>query len=116
MMNKQHPKVQDLPANDVLMQIDQTIHSNHKNKNEQKDDFDMSNVDSLMEDYDKKEKKQQQDEEFINVLKSDDKMLNFFVENYNPFADKADDEKFISYEFSKYSEQGWTEDGQKMNK
>ena len=31
-------------------------------------------------------------------------MLNFFVENYNPFADKADDEKFVSYEFSKYSE------------
>tara|TARA_B110001450_G_C17476701_1_gene422487 strand:- start:364 stop:537 length:174 start_codon:yes stop_codon:yes gene_type:complete len=57
-----------------------------------------------MEDYDKKEQKQKQDEEFINVLKTDDKMLNFFVENYNPFADKADDEKFISYEFSKYSE------------
>ncbi len=76
----------------------------------------MSSVDSLMEDYDKKEVKQKQDEEFINVLKTDDKMLNFFVENYAPFADKADDEKFISYEFSKFSEQGWTEEGQEMNK
>tara|TARA_B110000285_G_scaffold219521_1_gene270190 strand:+ start:158 stop:316 length:159 start_codon:yes stop_codon:yes gene_type:complete len=52
-MNKKHAEIQDLPANDVLLEIDQTIHSHHKNEN--KDDFDMSNVDSLMEDYDKKE-------------------------------------------------------------
>jgi hypothetical protein len=32
MMNKQHPKIQDLPANDVLVQIDnnQEIHQNLK--------------------------------------------------------------------------------------
>ena len=31
-------------------------------------------------------------------------MLSFFVENYNPGVDIADDEKFVSYEFSKFSE------------
>ena len=43
-------------------------------------------------------------------------MLNFFVENYNPGLDKVDDEKFVSYEFSKFSEQGWSENGEKLNK
>jgi hypothetical protein len=30
--------------------------------------------------------------------------------------DQADDERFISYEFSKYSEQGWSEDGKPLDK
>ena len=48
-------------------------------------------------------------------MKKDDKLLNFFIENYQPGADTQDDEKFISYEFSKYSEKGWTDDGKEMD-
>jgi hypothetical protein len=49
-------------------------------------------------------------------LKSDTKLKNFFIQNYTPGADTADDEKFISFEFSKFSEPGWGEDGQPLNK
>ena len=76
----------------------------------------MGDVDDIMDKYDSNEKKKQADEEFINVLKTDDKLLNFFVENYNPGADKMDDEKFVSYEFSKFSEQGWSEVGKPLEK
>ena len=30
--------------------------------------------------------------------------------------DTGDDEKFLAYEFSRYSEPGWTEEGKPMNK
>ena len=58
--------------------------------------------------YDKQEKRQEANEEFIDVLKTDDKLLNFFVQNYNPGNDPNDDEKFVSYEFSKFSEKAWS--------
>ena len=48
-------------------------------------------------------------------MKKDDKLLNFFIENYQPGADQQDDEKFLSYEFSKYSEKGWSEDGKELD-
>uniref|UniRef100_A0A7S3CKD3 Uncharacterized protein n=1 Tax=Strombidium rassoulzadegani TaxID=1082188 RepID=A0A7S3CKD3_9SPIT len=69
-----------------------------------------------MKKYDQKEKAEKQNEEFVKVLKKDDKLLNFFIENYQPGADQADDEKYISYEFSKFSEQGWSDDGQPLGK
>lgn len=73
-------------------------------------------VDDLMKKYDDKEKIEQQNQDFVKVLKSDEKIQKFFLENYNPGSDPADDEKFISFEFSNYSEQGWSEDGQPMDK
>lgn len=82
---------------------------------QQKDDGDMGAVDELMKQYDSKEKNEKQNEEFVKVLKKDDKLLNFFIENYQPGADAQDDEKFISYEFSKFSEKGWSEDGKELD-
>ena len=64
----------------------------------------MSGVDDLMKRYDTEEKNVKQNEDFVKVLKKDDKLLNFFIENYQPGADPSDDEKYISYEFSKFSE------------
>lgn len=75
----------------------------------------MGNVDDLMKAYDNKEKSEKQNEEFVKVLKKDDKLLNFFIENYQPGADAQDDEKFLSYEFSKFSEKGWSEDGKELD-
>ena len=46
----------------------------------------------------------------MKVLKKDDKLLKFFIENYQPGVDANDDEKYISFEFSKFSEQGWSND------
>ena len=76
----------------------------------------MSGVDDLMKKYDTEEKNTKQNEDFVKVLKKDDKLLNFFIENYQPGADASDDEKYISYEFSKFSEQGWSEDGKPLEK
>ena len=76
----------------------------------------MGNVEDLMAKYDSTEKTEKADEEFIKVLKTDDKLLNFFVENYNPGADKQDDRKFVTFEFSKFSEQGWSQDGKPLEK
>lgn len=50
------------------------------------------------------------------MLKSDEKIRKFFLENYNPGTDKADDDRFISFEFTKYCEQGWSEDGKPLDK
>ena len=50
------------------------------------------------------------------MLKKDEKLLHFFIENYQPGADLADDEKYLSYEFSKFSEQGWSDDGKPLDK
>ena len=82
---------------------------------QQKDDGNLSAVDDLMKQYDIKEKAEKQNEEFVKVLKKDDKLLNFFIENYQPGADQQDDEKFISYEFSKFSEKGWSDDGKELD-
>lgn len=69
-----------------------------------------------MKRYDDTEKKTKQNEEFVNVLKKDDKLKNFFLENYVPGTDAADDEKFIAFSFSQFSEQGWSEDGKPLDK
>ena len=69
-----------------------------------KDDQDVAAVDDIMKKYDQKEKIENDNEEFINVLKKDEKLRNFFVENYTPGFNEADDNKFVSYEFSKFSE------------
>ena len=42
----------------------------------------MSGVDDLMKKYDTEEKNTKQNEDFVKVLKKDDKLLNFFIENY----------------------------------
>ena len=85
-------------------------------KESEADDADSFMVDDLMAKYDNDEKKEQQNVEFINVLKQDDKILNYFIANYNPGLDEADDEKYIAYEFSKFSEPGWSQDGKPLNK
>ena len=69
-----------------------------------------------MKRYDDKENKIKKNEEFVKVLKKDDRVGNFFVQDYTPGTDKQDDEKFISYEFSKFSEPGWREDGKPLDK
>jgi hypothetical protein len=50
------------------------------------------------------------------LLKTDDKLLSYFIANYNPGTDPVDDEKFLAYEFGKYSEMGWSQDGKPLNK
>ena len=80
------------------------------------DDLDVLAVDDLMKKYDQQEKVEKQNQEFVKVLKSDEKIRKFFLENYNPGSDPADDERYISFEFSKYSEQGWSEDGNPLDK
>ena len=80
------------------------------------DDTDIAAVDDIMKKYDETEKAEKQNEDFVKVLKGNDKLLSFFIENYSPGQDQADDEKFISYEFSKFSEQGWGDDGKPLDK
>lgn len=80
-------------------------------KNKQKDDTDIAAVDDLMKKYDHQENIEKQNEEFVTTMKQDDKLRSFFVENYTPGFNDQDDQKFISYEFSKFSEDGWGEDG-----
>ena len=94
------------------------IHSNLHNKliTKSLDDSDIAAVDDIMKKYDEKEKAEKQKEDFVKVLKGNDKLLSFFIENYSPGSDAADDEKFISYEFSKFSEQGWGDDGKPLDK
>ena len=117
MMNKKKTHA-DVPSDNMLLQMNHKshIHSVSDESEQNIDEFDMGNVDDIMAKYESDEKKQKADEEFIKVLKTDDKLLNFFVENYNPGADKMDDEKFVTYEFSKFSEQGWSEDGKPLDK
>lgn len=109
------------PDDNVLLQtgIEEKHRSAHRATMELKqksDDLDVMAVDDLMRKYDEKEKVEKQNQDFVKVLKSDEKIQKFFLENYNPGADQADDEKFISFEFSKYSEQGWSEDGNPLDK
>ena len=111
------------PDDNVLLQtgIEEKHRSAHRAASELKqksksDDLDVMAVDDLMKKYDEKEKIEKQNQDFVKVLKSDDKLQKFFLENYNPGADPADDEKYISFEFSTYSEQGWSEDGQQLDK
>ena len=49
-----------------------------------KDDIDVAAVDDIMKKYDQTEKVEQQNEEFISVLKKDDKLKSFFLDNYTP--------------------------------
>ena len=76
----------------------------------------MEGLNDLMDKYDSDEKKKQSNEDFIELLKTDDKVLTFFIQNYSPGLDASDDDKFLAYEFSKYSEPGWSEDGKPLNK
>tara|TARA_B110000503_G_C6941001_1_gene326928 strand:+ start:255 stop:608 length:354 start_codon:yes stop_codon:yes gene_type:complete len=69
-----------------------------------------------MKKYDQKENVEKQNEEFVTTMKHDDKLRSFFVENYTPGFNDQDDQKFISYEFSKFSENGWGEDGNPLEK
>ena len=69
-----------------------------------------------MRQYDEKEKVEKQNQDFVKVLNKDEKIRSFFLQNYNPGIDASDDERFISYEFSKYSEQGWSDDGKPLDK
>ena len=94
---------------DVLLQLNS--HSKNKLIIHSIDESDVAAVDDIMKKYDETEKAEKQNEDFVKVLKGNDKLLSFFIENYSPGQDLADDEKFISYEFSKFSELGWGEDG-----
>ena len=96
----------ETPEMDSLIQL----------QNGHKDDFDMAAVDDIMKKYDLQEKNQKQNEDFVQVLKKDEKLLNFFIENYQPGTNQIDDEKYVSYEFSKFSEQGWSDDGKQLDK
>lgn len=105
-------------SNDVLLQInsDQEQTADESSTQKQKDDIDITAVDDIMKRYDETEKKEKQNEEFVKVLKKDDKLKNFFLQNYVPGTDPADDEKFIAFSFSQFSEQGWSEDGKPLDK
>ena len=92
------------------------ISANSKSASDEQHESEMGAVDDIMKKYDTQEKNVKQNEDFVTVLKKDDKLLNFFIENYQPGADPSDDEKYISYEFSKFSEKGWSEDGKPMDK
>ena len=61
-----------------------------------------------MDKYDKQDDNEKQNQQFVNLLQNDNKLRQFFEDNYAPGADSADDEKFISYVFSQYAEQGWS--------
>ena len=119
-MAKGQASEEEAPIEDnVLVQLNQKEQhkTSHKQATKQgTDDFDVAGVDDLMKQYDEKEKKEKQNEEFVKVLNKDEKIRSFFLQNYNPGIDQADDERFISYEFSKYSEQGWSEDGKPLDK
>ena len=80
------------------------------------DDLDIAAVDDLMSKYDTQEKDQKQNEEFVNLLQKDEKLRRFFEDNYQPGADATDDEKFVSFEFSKFSEEGWSDNGKPLGK
>lgn len=119
-MAKGQAAEEEVPNEDnVLVQLESM--EQHKTSHKQTvrqgtDDFDVAGVDDLMKKYDENEKKEKQNEDFVNVLNKDEKIRSFFLQNYNPGMDQADDERFISYEFSKYSEQGWSEDGKPLDK
>ena len=48
------------------------------------DDTDIAAVDDIMKKYDETEKAEKQNEDFVKVLKGNDKLLSFFIENYSP--------------------------------
>ena len=83
---------------------------------QKQEDLDVAAVDDLMKKYDENEKEEKQNQEFVTVLNKDEKIRNFFLQNYNPGADSADDEKYVSYVFSKYSEMGCSEEGKPLDK
>lgn len=124
MLSKSKNPSGDAPSDLQLIQqhddldslLDSSMIAANKAAFEDKHDTDMGAVDDLMKKYDNQEKTSQQNEDFVKVLKKDEKLLNFFIENYQPGADPSDDEKYISYEFSKFSEQGWSDDGKPMDK
>ena len=68
--------------NQELLQIQSNLIAHHKIKSV--DDVDIAAVEDIMNQYDAKEKVEKQNEEFIKVLKGNDKLLSFFIENYSP--------------------------------
>ena len=103
-------------GDDLDSLLDSSMTASTKTLAEENHENEMGNVDDIMKAYDTKEKATTENEDFVKVLKKDDKLLNFFIENYQPGADASDDEKYISYEFSKFSEQAWSEDGKQLDK
>lgn len=124
MMNKKKP--QSSLTDDQLVQMDlgteedifedTKLQTKSRTRMTLKDDIDVAAVDDIMKKYDQNEKVEKQNEEFVSVLQKDDKLKSFFLDNYTPGYNEQDDQKFVSYTFSKYSEQGWGEDGQPLEK
>ena len=126
MLNKKGASAESAPSDiefvqqgddlDSLLDGSMSMAGSTKTVHEEEHDNEMGAVDDLMSKYDTNEKNVKQNEDFVKVLKKDDKLLSFFIENYQPGADPSDDEKYVSYEFSKFSEQGWSEDGKPLEK
>ena len=57
-----------------------------------------------MKKYDDNEKIEKQNQDFVKVLNEDEKMKSLFLQNYNPGSDATDDDKYVSFVFSMYSE------------
>ena len=85
MMSKKNKKQAEEPSDLMLAQLDQ------ESSESERDEEDVAAVDDLMKKYDQTEKIEKDNEEFVNVLKKDEKLLNFFVENYSPGTDYNDD-------------------------
>ena len=109
MMNKKQEA--SPPENMQLLQL-----AEHQTLNQRQRARDISDVDDIMDKYDSTETKIKSNTDFITLLKNDDTILNYFIANYNPGANPNDDEKFLAYEFGKYSEMGWSEDGKPLDK
>lgn len=85
MMSKKNKKQSEEPSDLMLAQLAQ------ESSESERDEEDVAAVDDLMKKYDQTEKIEKDNEEFVNVLKKDEKLLNFFVENYSPGTDYNDD-------------------------
>ena len=87
MLNK---KKASEPSDLVLLQqgddldtlLDGSMAGSSKTVQEEQHENEMGAVDDLMKKYDTEEKNTKQNEDFVKVLKKDDKLLNFFIENY----------------------------------
>lgn len=104
MLNKGKASYADSDFDNQLVQLDSNLESHNHGRMRVQDDFNVAAVDDIMKKYDETEKAEKQNEEFVKVLKKDNKLLTFFIENYSPGTDANDDTKFISYEFSKFCE------------
>ena len=87
MLNK---KKASEPSDLVLLQqgddldtlLDGSMAGSSTTVQEEQHENEMGAVDDLMKKYDTEEKNTKQNEDFVKVLKKDDKLLNFFIENY----------------------------------